>query len=325
MSLVKQEEPTGSSKAVAIKNGPQVRPRKVIEEDEYLGRMARIIKRDFFLNPCANDTLNTPATTTYTDSERSHQTNYTETPGTGRTDLTSSSSVRSRRADKSMHLNEFLEKHTSEDNAYFDKLQRRDLRRHRAKFPWLYTDRNNHNKQVHQQLQLGSTANKSIQNSEQSQAKMIDWHYNPKNALFYPPSDAKAQSSSSTSTVNYESNKYGYEPAFKEPLPVRPSEHLRGLDRFADKIGIDGKLLNGSETPTIGGYSFIPPPETPRIDDTPKSKRPTNRYFIPSESPRDDLAYRLYEDKVAKKIRTPKSSTRSDSKKTPKSTLQRMF
>lgn len=323
MSLVDQDKTTTITNSVAnLNERPPIRLRKVLEEDEYLGRMAKIIKRDFFNDLDHKDFTDTP-TTTIIDSERSNQM-YNETPGTDRTNLSSTSSHKALHREPSTRLNEFLDNYTSEDNAYFDKLQRKDLRKHRAKFPWLYTDRSNHNKQVCNQLQLTSGSQDRSSLGQQSAVKMIDWHYNPQNSLFYPPDDKNAHRTQQ-STVNYESNKYGNVPIFKEPLPVRTNAHIRSHNRFTDKIGIDGKLLDGSETPTVNGYSYVPPPDSPQIVESFKVKRSTNHYFIPSESPRDVLAHRLYEDKVAKKIRTPRSSTRSDSTKTPKSRLDKIF
>lgn len=234
---------------------------KVLEEDEYLGRMSRIIRRDFFSTPGQASNLETPSF------------GMTDTPCSSRTEYSSTSTIRSREESCSLRLNEYLQKYTSEDNAYFEKLQKKDLKRHRLKFPWLY--RNNPRKLDYNTLALQSSPMLSIEGSK------------------------------SQSTVNYGSNKCIGESHFKEPLPVK-NIHRRSLNRFNDKIGIDGKLLSDEEPPSINGYSFIPAPETP-IREEPKIKVETNRFFIPNESPRDELARRLYEQKVAKNIRTPRT------------------
>uniref|UniRef100_A0A6G1SG73 Protein DGCR14 n=1 Tax=Aceria tosichella TaxID=561515 RepID=A0A6G1SG73_9ACAR len=296
--------------------------RKVLEEDEYLGRMAKIIKRDFFSHTGQGDLADgEESTPSLLGSERTNTTSFYDTPGTDRTAISATSSVRSRQAACSMRLNEFLHNYTSEDNAYFDKLQAKELKRHRLKYPWLYRAHNKNNKHK------GQFSLKAKESSAQD-VKMIDFDHNPRNSLFYPPSDNPVQDRPSSSTVNYESSKYMREPIFKDPLPVgelrdRPKT---GLNRFKDKIGIDGKLLNGSETPSMNGYSYIPPPETPvLVADTTRVKQETNRFYLPGESPRDALAHRLYENKIANKIRTPKSSTRSDTTKTPKNKLDMIF
>lgn len=323
MSIVALDEERRGSKVVAIDNKTGPRPRKVLDEDEYLDRMAKIIKRDFFLDLDSGTTGTGTPGASQAGSERSHQV-YTETPGTDRTDLTTTSSLRSMRDLRSMRLNEYLEKYTSEDNAYFDKLQRKDLKRHRARYPWLYVKNAEQRNSHLERKQLTSGAEKlAIEGPSGTMSTSKEWCFN-KNSLFYPPEQVVPQRA--PSTVNYESSKYMQEPIFKEPLPVKSSDKSRRLNRFADKVGIDGNLLNGSETPSMNGYSFVPAPDTPKLsDDPPRSKLDAHRFYMPSESPRDDLAHRLYEEKIAKKIRTPRTGTRSDSTKTPKSRLDKIF
>lgn len=315
MSLVLREDDgseSGKSVAIVAKQAPR---QKVLEEEEYLGRMAQIIKRDFFN---ASETPASESSTGYTSSTRTDK-GYLNTPGSTKTNYSTSSSMRSRNASCSLRLDHYLEKYTSEDNAYFEKLQRKELKRHRLKFPWLYKDRNNHNKAVGEQTKL-PPAQPGL-GSSSSASNMIDWPFNPRNALFYPKSDP-TESGRQQSTVNYESSRLMQEPVFKEPLPVRPQEsRLKGQPVFSNKIGIDGNLIGsgggGSETPNVNGYSFIPAPETPArnlaLADSMTSVKLEPRYHMPIESARDELANRLYEEKVAKRIRTPKSSTRSDS------------
>jgi hypothetical protein len=301
----------------------QIAQRKALEEDEYLGRMASIIKRDFFSDSDQSNTV--PSTPNFAPESQRTEDTY-DTPMTDRTGTSAASSIRSRHNACSMRLNQYLDKYTSEDNAYFDKLQARQVRRHRNKYPWLYKDRDNHNKKVKDQLALTSSSRKPLTGDEKSATKMIDWHFNPTNTLFYPPSDY-IESEKPQSTVNYKLTKIMREPIFKEPMPMCSSvERPKGLNRFTDKIGIDGKPLNGSDTPSLDEFNFATPiPETPRVDDAAiKTKHEANRFYIPCESPRDALAHRLYEDKISRKIRTPKSSTRSDSK-TPKTNLNKIF
>lgn len=313
MSLVRRENSLKMDKVAIVREKHE--PKKVLEEEEYLGRMAKIIKRDFFSTGGSSDFGMTPNSF---DPEQSNRTYY-ETPGTSRTNLSTTSSIKSRQEACSMRLNEFLEKYTSEDNAYFERLQRKELQRHRVKFPWLYTDRDDHNKHTKEQLKLPSIHEQfSSDHSKIIPATMIGWPYNPRNSLFYPPSDIDRTKRQHQSTVNPRSSKYMKEPIFKEPLSHRGDlTRQKKFNRFTDKIGIDGKLLNGLETPSMNGYSYVPPPETPRIiDDQPKLKSETSRFYIPNESPRDNLAHKVYQEKVAKNIRTPKTDTTRTSKKT---------
>lgn len=283
--------------------------KKVLEEDEYLDRMAKIIRRDFFPG---TEVPNEESTSHHTD-VRSEQ-RFTDTPGTYRSQLSTTSSARSRQEACHLGLNEYLERYTSEDNAYFEKLQGKELRRHRMKYPWLYDDNTKHTNRVKDQLKLPSAIDQaSITNGGSKQ--VIDWPHNPRNSLFYPPKEEEL-SRKRPSTVNYNASRLAIEDVFKEPLPGRTSIRPKAINKFSDKIGIDGKLLNGSETPIINGYAFIPPPESPKIVEDSKHKLDTNRFYIPSESPRDELAHRVYQEKVAKNIRTP-SRTGTPSSRTP--------
>lgn len=280
----------------------RIASKKVLEEDEYLGRMAKIIRRDFFPD---SEFPTEPSTSHRND--QSEQL-YSVTPGTDASQFSTTSSLRSRYESCNMGLNEFLKKYTSEDNAYFEKLQRKDLKRHRLKYPWLYEDKTNHTERVREQLKLPSASDQSNNVNSRASNRLIDWPHNPKNSLFYPPKEEEL-SRERPSTVNYNSNRLAIEHVFKEPLPSRSIMRTSAVNKFSDKIGIDGKLLNGLDTPTVNGYSFIPPPETPKqltIEDS-KFKQETNRFYIPCESPRDELAHRVYQEKVAKNIRTPSS------------------
>lgn len=302
LQLAKREKKEDQVMIVGQKSSP---PQKVLEEEEYLDRMAKIIRRDFFSDTeFPLDNASERVSDSYRSSERSSRTLVT-TPATDRTTTSirsTTSSILDRQKACSMGLNEYLTKYTSEDNAYFEKLQKKELRRHRAKYPWLYDNKNKHNKEVKDQLKLPSDQERTSLDSNRASVKMIDWPYNSKNSLFYSPD---AGPSRSQSTINYHSSKCMNEPIFKTPLPRAPTKP-RSMNVFCDKIGIDGKLLNGSETPIINGYSFIPEPETPKIEEQ-KYKTLHDRFYIPNESPRDELAHRVYQEKVAKVIRTPKS------------------
>jgi len=294
---------------VAISFSKKKSTKKVLEEDEYLSRMTQIVRRDFFSDTTYSSQSDEPPTTCR-NSSRSNRTMYA-TPASDRTQLSSSSTLRSRRESCAMRLNNFLEKYTSEDNAYFEKIQQKELRRHRIKYPWLYHDKSGNNKRVLDQMNLPSLQEQASLNSN---VAMVGWIHQPKNSLFYAPEDQDIISNS-LSTVNYNSKKYLNEQVFREPRPTESAPRQRSSRRFCDKIGIDGKLLDGSETPMVNGYSLIPPPESPP---TKIVKNEPNKFFIPVESPRDELAHRVYQEKVAKSIRTP-STTRTLNLKTPSS------
>lgn len=294
-SLCERPSSPGSSiLEIATEDGSKCKM-KVLEEDDYLDRMSAIIKRDFF--PHMDNT------------ERSQDLNSRylgETPGTPASWFSTSESVGSRQESCALRLNEFLERYTNEDNAYFEKMQKKDMKKHRAKYPWLYKSLEAND--IEAQLKLPSIEEQASADNS-SNKKIVSWRYNPKNALFYPPNENHSRNRSS-STINYNSNKYSREPIFK--VPVTPNSDYRPvvMSRFKDKIGVDGKLLDGSETPKINGYSYIPAPETPIPSiATTSVKVESDNFYLPSQSPRDELAHKLYEKRVAKAIRTPKIKT----------------
>lgn len=277
--------------------------KKVLEEDEYLNRMAHIIRRDFF------STLElSTETPSYGTSERSVV--IQGTPASDITSISSTSSMKSRKEACEMNLNKFLDHYTSEDNAYFEKLQNKDLRKHRMKYPWLYSSKDNYNERIDNQLKLPSCEKQVELGDRKRCTEIVDWHHNPKNTLFHPP---EAESRLPQTTINYNSNKYLKESVFKEPLPPGPivSSQPKNFNRFKDKVGIDGKLIDSSETPSINGFSFIPTPGTPSASaiSTPRHKPDANKFFMVGDSKRDELANRLYQEKVAKRIKTPARDT----------------
>lgn len=269
-------------------------PKKILDEDEYLDRMAKIIRRDFFPNmEFAED----KSETVYEASGRG----FASTPGTNRTQSSITSSVASHRQSTSLSLNEYLEKYTSEDNAYFDKIRRKELKKHQAKYPWLHSRQDDHNELVKNQLELPSYAQQVSDSSKSTSNQMVDWPYRTRNTLFYPTSQAH-ETKRPSSTINYRSNSFSDELVFKVPAP-RP-EKPRLIGRFKDKIGIDGKFLDGSETPMMNSY--VPPPEAPATSSA-TIKSESNRFYIPSESPRDQIAHKMYQERIAKVARTPRS------------------
>lgn len=279
----------------------------MLEEEEYLDRMKHIISRDFFPQFQFSDSgrKDRQSDDRWTSSRAGA---VTSTPGTDRTQF----STASRQEACSLRLNDFLDRYTSEDNAYFDKLQKKEQRKHQAKYPWLYRAQSKaHNKQIEDQLKLPSISDQAAAADNQESKKMIDWPHTPNNSLFYP---SKSQPTTTMirkhqSIVNYSSNMFACEDIFKKPLDFDQQAKPRSFNRFSDKIGIDGKLLNGSETPVVNGYSFIPPPETSESDSVEKSRSKLGSgpaFYIPDESPRDELAHRVYEQKIARSARTPR-------------------
>lgn len=285
--------------------------KKVLEEDEYLNRMSNIIKRDFFPH---HDPHNWNLNSEYNDDCA-----HLDTPGS---QISTTSSVRSRNASCKLGLNDFLSRYTSEDNAHFERIVRRAQRRNQRKYPCSQNKIKAHNIEVKDQLNLPQIEKQAKLSSDSMQKIMIDWPHNPKNSLFHPPKDSFSTQYPKP-TINYQSSKFVYERLFKKPI-TPTSRNETSFKRLShDKIGVDGKLLSqNSETPAIGGYLFVPAPGTPTKEefkvgscsyhDINKSK-----YYLPSQSPRDELAHGLYEERVGKFIRTPKLSRQSDSTMTP--------
>lgn len=269
-------------------------PKKALEEDDYLGRMSKIIRRDFFSDTQFDGEGDL-------DSYRNSTRALTNTPGTGRTQYSVGSSMSRRDDGTSLSLNSFLDKYTSEDNAYFEKLQRKELRKHRLRYPWLYNRHNEYNKLVESHLKLPPASQQLANRTKVTADQPVGWPYNPRNALFYPPQQSK-QEKQPKSTINYRSNNFSEGPIFK--LPIHKEDRPRLVSRLKDKIGIDGNLLDGSEPSALNSYQ--PPAELPvRLSSVLKSE--SNRFYIPNESPRDQVAHRMYQERIARSVYTPRS------------------
>lgn len=264
--------------------------RKIVEEDKYLDRMSKIIRRDFFSYTEFPDKLSasnsaTPATCYTPSSERS--TNST------------TQSINSDKLASNLSLNGYLAKYTSEDNAYFDKQQCKELRRHKHKYPWL------HKKDIASKLNQANTqSNTSIVLKSKDEESLIQASHNPNNTLFYPaptvPSDFE-----STTIINYDSSKYMNDSAFKQPLPVSGKPKI---NEISDKITLRGNVA-GSETPCVGGYKLVMPSELAATTGETNAKIKQKNYFLLPESPRDEFANRLYQRRISQSMNRAKKSS----------------
>eukprot|EP00727_Mastigamoeba_balamuthi_P000719 m51a1_g10644 hypothetical protein (506) ;mRNA; r:24454-26297 len=79
-----------------------------------------------------------------------------------------------------MTLNAFLERHTGEDNAAFERLREKEERKSAARRPWLTGTAAENEERRRRALEGGAEAN-----------RLLTWKYEPRNTLFYSPDGAE--------------------------------------------------------------------------------------------------------------------------------------
>lgn len=184
-------------------------------------------------------------------------------------------------------LDAFQMKHTSEDNAAFDKLMEKQQIIHRQKYSWLYEQEDKTNKKNEETLLL-------TQGSENRSAHLLTWDYNAQNALMYNPSGVSLSESEEKMAYKgppkeihrtntrfhgnvFESHTKKEEEKKDDELYAKLTEEERYLlKRKQEKEGkIDLDVLRGfkkvtAETPLVRGYGFLGTPSpAPGVDASP--------------------------------------------------------
>ncbi|XP_051973182.1 splicing factor ESS-2 homolog [Xyrauchen texanus] len=274
---------------VAVRQPVEELKRTILDEDQYIESLEKIIQRDFF-----PDVSKLQAQKDYLEAEEngdlermreiaikygSAMAKYTPrtyvpygTPLTFVTpDVRSESpscSQSKRRAAKEDGkvgetdeekelpcLDRFLAKNTSEDNASFEQIMELADDKDKLRHAWLYEAENEYKERHEQNLALPSTEKQAL---ECTKAGLETWQYKAKNALMYYPEGVKDDTMfKKPREVLYKNTRFDVDP-FCKALNKSQIQQAAALNaQFKQgKVGPDGKELLPHESPKVNGYGF---------------------------------------------------------------------
>lgn len=195
-------------------------------------------------------------------------------PGTSRSNRSSGSNSSTRSLSSGHSLDSFLDTYTSEDNQSFQEIIEAADQKLRQKYAVLFDAEESTKERLERALTLPGI-------NEQFNAdapKMLDtWEYKNQNALMYNPDGVEL-----TKAEQIEMAKQRQEIVRSNTrLKVSPFDEKQSKDtisvaakaqvRFAgDRVGLDGRAVNGSDTPMVRGFSFVKTPSPmPGVDESP--------------------------------------------------------
>ncbi|CAL8142712.1 unnamed protein product [Orchesella dallaii] len=271
----------------------------------------------------------------------------------------SSSETTSSRKPHEMGLNEFLNKYTCEDDKSFQDIIDLEVRKHKAKYAWLYDQEEVHKERMQRAVELPSASDQQTI-EYQRPSEIGTWTYKNKNAVIFIPdgapytSEEMADIARRQTEVQFPNTRFPHTP-FKVTSNVGKSDllvHVKPLNLIHglrdEKVGIGGKEIIGRQPLSVNGFKYVRTPpgieDTPfltwgeiegapfRLDasDTPVSGAPGTPYKMMATSRRERLALELADkfssqlrDKKKKALEVAKSYLTSPYPR-PKSSMDRM-
>ena len=279
-------------------NGPAKKKRKVLDEDEYLEKIEKIIERDFFPDvpklkaQFAYQTAVENQDHAEIERLKAKFSVKTSRPSTERSVSTFETPIRINTSntpkDKSSEdtasdvkipnttLDKFLAKNTSEDNASFEDIMEEINKRERVKYPWLFHDETGLRNEIIDSLALPSMEKQAIQ--DQKPLNLLTWPHQNKNTLMYHPDGIaltereRLNVSKTLKSVEHTNTRYTKNPFSETVSAAHVAEaacHQAKLNE--GRVGVDGKAIT-ADGPIINGYSMVemtPTPNPEEIESTP--------------------------------------------------------
>uniref|UniRef100_A0A674MVL3 Ess-2 splicing factor homolog n=1 Tax=Takifugu rubripes TaxID=31033 RepID=A0A674MVL3_TAKRU len=276
--------------------------KKVMDDDEYVENLEKIIQRDFF-----PDITKLQAQMDYIDAEEtgdlqkmreiSIQFGSTAkstprssapyvTPATFETpvghagkyptskinpfNFVSTETQGDNKEDKELPcLDKFLAKNTSEDNALFEHIMDLAKQKEKVKHSWLYEAEAEFKERHEQNLALQPIEKAAL---ECVKAGLETWEYKAKNALMYYPEGVKDDTLfKKPREIVHKNTRFNGDP-FSKTLNKSQIQQAAALNaQFKQgKVGPDGKELIPHDSPAVNGYGYVAPPSpAPGVAESP--------------------------------------------------------
>jgi len=177
-------------------------------------------------------------------------------------------------------LDRFLAKNTSEDNASFEKIMEESKIRLREKYAWLFEAEKNQESKQNMNLALPSCEEQVKLGLNDKPYNLDSWTYKSRNMLMYVPDgvDLNAKeliekNAKKEREIKHENTRFAHDPfnsvSCKTALSEAANEHS-DMKRQVGKIGVDGALEAPNATPKVKGYGFLATPSpAPGVDASP--------------------------------------------------------
>lgn len=268
---------------------------KILEEEEYLTVLGKIVERDFYpelsrlklrtmyIDALENNDLEALRTIQLELEKGTPAIGRKETP---RSFDNSNDYVKDseEKVESELHpnltLDQFLMKNTSEDNASFEKIMEATRKKHREKHAWLYEKQLELEASQQASLALPNLSEDGVLAIESKPNNVDTWRYVPRNALMYTPDGVELsmaeyieKKGKKDQEIRHENTRFNSDPfdsvASQSSLMKASQEHSN-FQKAVGKIGVDGKLEQSSATPNVRGYNFVGTPSpAPGMDASP--------------------------------------------------------
>ncbi|KRT84936.1 hypothetical protein AMK59_1463, partial [Oryctes borbonicus] len=171
----------------------------------------------------------------------------------------------SKKSEKQLSLDQFLNSHTSQDNQSFEELMIESEAKHRQKYSYLYNEEERSELELQKNLALPSIEQQAA--LPEKKFTVDSWSYKNRNYIMYVPDgveltkEDELELHKKRKEILYCNTRLTQNPFNDSQSKETISELAKSQAKVLDgKIGVDGKELIQSDTPKINGFSFIRTP-----------------------------------------------------------------